>query len=295
MTLRSLLIGYDRWWFRKAPPHALAILRIGFGAFLLFYWGIRLPHAAMLYSREGILLPMPAGPLSFLFAPPSPQVATLRLCLMLSALLSFTVGFRTRLSAAVTFILYVYYWRLSLFQLGASFDRLFLFFLLILACSGCGKTLSADMRLRKGSFFAWEPVSIFPQRLIAMQIAATYLGVGWQKLTLRAWWSGEVLSVGFMGRWATPPAWAIARLNLPIWVYDAQVYLVKLFELTIPFGLWFRKTRWWYMLGGLLFHTGITILLGIWWFQVLIPAYIVFFQPEEVYGFLKRRLPDRIA
>jgi hypothetical protein len=76
--------------------------------------------------------------------------------------------------------------------------------------------------------------------------------------------------------------------------YDALNFVIKSFEFAMPFGLWSKKLRWWFFLGGFLFHTSITFFLNIWWFQVLIPAYIVFFDPEEVYVFLKKRSHGKI-
>ena len=295
MTFSSFSRAWNQWWFRTGPPHLLALYRIIFGGFLLIYFGIQLPYVAMLYSREGILLPLfePSTTLTLIFTPPSAAIAYFLFLTFLTFLLFFTLGFLTRVSAAVAMILYIYYWCISLFQFGTSFDRLFMFVLLVLVPSGCGKTFSMDMFFKRGSFAAWEPISVLPQRLIAVQITATYLGVGWQKLMLPAWQSGKVLVYGFMGRWATAPAWAIARWNLPLWFYDANVWLIKVFELTIPFGLWFRRTRWWYFLAGTLFHVGIAILLDIWWFVALIPSYIVFFEPEEILGFLTKTAQGR--
>ena len=281
---------WNHFWFRDCPPHLLAIFRIVFGAFLFFYFSLQLPNIAMFYSRAGILLPLyePNQMLTLIFTPPPVWAAYVLFITFLMFLLLFTVGFLTRVSGMVAFLLYSYYWILSLFQLGASFDRLFLFTLLVLSFSGCGKTFSLDMRIRRGSWLAWEPISILPQRLLAIQVTLTYFTVGWQKLFIPAWQTGKILAVGFVGRWATPPAWAIARMNIPLPYYDALNWIIKAFEISIPFGLWNRRTRWWYFAGGALFHIGIAVLLAIWWFVALIPAYILFFTPEEVFAFLKR-------
>ncbi|TSD00330.1 MAG: HTTM domain protein [Candidatus Peregrinibacteria bacterium Greene1014_49] len=275
---------WDRWWTRTVPPHALALFRIAFGLFLLLYFGMQIPHIAMLYSREGLLIPAftPDRLHTVIFTPPPAWAAHILFAVFTLFLISFTVGLCTRVSAGVSFILYFYYWILSLFQFGASFDRLFIFSLLVMAFSGCGETLSVDVKLRHGKWTAWEPVSILPQRILSLQIAVTYFGVGWQKLLLPAWQSGTILSYGFIGLWGTAPAYSLVRLNLPLWFYDALNWLIKAFEISLPFGLWSRRYQKWFFLGGAIFHILIAVLLAIWWFLALIPAYILFVEPEEV-------------
>ena len=283
---------WEQWWTREAPPHILALFRIVFGSFLLLYWGLKLPHVTMLFSEEGIVLPLfDAGFLGLFFAPPNSEVAWVLYSVHMGALLLLTVGLLSRVGAAIAFILSAYYWFLSLHLFGTSFDRLFLFTLLVLACSGSDRTFSVSMWWKHGSFFAWEAASILPQRLLAAQITATYLGVGWQKLWLPDWQSGEVLAYGFIGRWATPPAYALARMNFPLEVYDWAVTAIKGFEMLLPFGLWSERFRWWFFLGGALFHIGIAVLLAIWWFLVLIPAYILFYEPEEVLKVMSIAIP----
>ncbi len=74
-------------------------------------------------------------------------------------------------------------------------------------------------------------------------------------------------------------------------VYDAMTLITKVFESLMPIGLWIPRVRWFFFVGGFVFHLMIALLLGIWWFLVLVPAYVVFFEPEEIYVFLKRYFP----
>ena len=285
MRMRALLRRWDHWALRQAPPHILAIVRIALGLFLLLYWGLHLPDVALLYSRDGLVLPLyqdlPAA-LQFLLAPPSAGVALALYALFLVCLLCVTCGIALRTAGLIAVLFNTYYWYLSLYLFGSSYDRLFLFLLLVIALSGADRAYSLRMRLRTGKWDAWEPASVLPQRLIALQIAATYLGVGLQKLILPAWQSGEILPYSMIGAWATPLGLWLVRLNLPITVYDVLVEAIIFFECLLPFGLWWKPTRTWFVLGGALFHILITLLLGIWWFLILIPAYIVFWEPETL-------------
>lgn len=268
----------------------MALLRIGFGAFLFLYFALQTPHVAIFYGDHGIHLPLygtDSWPGVF-FAPPPTWVAYAIFGTLLTSLLLFTAGFFTRAFGAIALLIYAYYWILTLFQFGTSFDRLFLFTLFVFVCSGSHKALSIDMVLRHGSFWAWEKTSVLPQRILSAQIFMTYVGVGWQKMYLPDWQSGDILMRGFIGRWATPPAWWIAQLNIPLWIFDKLTWAVKTCEIFMPFLFWHRRWRWIAFAFGAFFHISIAILMAIWWFVALIPAYIVFLSPEEVCRFVCR-------
>jgi hypothetical protein len=263
---------------------------MGLGGFLLFYWGLQWAEVPMRYSREGLLLPLypPLSTVTIIFTPPPVWVAYVIYGSFLCALASFALGYRTRVSATIVLLLYAYYWILTLFHFGTSFDRLFMFMVLVFACSDSGATYSLDMLRERGSFCAARPVSILALRLIAVQITATYIGVGAQKIVLDAWQSGLVLAWGFEGRWATAPAYWILRQNIPLTVYDVLVKLITMWEVTMPVMLWSKKWRSFAFVTGALFHISIAILLSIWWFLALIPSYIVFLKPEDVRDWMTR-------
>lgn len=298
----SMTQKWNSWWLRKAPPHAISILRILFGLWMLLYFGLRIPHVAMLFSNEGLTIPydftIHYGSLPFIefiqsiLTPQSPEVAYALFLLHIAALLSFTLGAFTRTSALLVFLFYLYEMNLSYHHMGTSYNRLFLFFSFLFIFAQAGKTFSWDMKRKHGSILAWEPISIFFQRIIALQISATYLGVGMQKLWLPDWESGSMLLLSFQNMWATPLAFWVASKNLPMWIYDGMVMIVKAFEIAHPFGLWSKKWRLWFMAGGILFHLGVSLFLSaIWWFYAMIACYITFFEPEEVYERMRAWFP----
>ena len=285
MTMKIFHRHWNHFWFRPVPPHALALLRILSGAVLLLYWGLKAPPQQPLLADHGLVLPyFPAtsfGPLAPLF-PSALTVACILFAIFYACLILFTIGLQMRLAGLAAFLLYVYYWFLSLHLFNTSFDRLFLFTLLVLALSGADRTLSFRAWRESGDARSSVPVNILPQRLLMFQITIVYLGVALQKLWLPDWQSGEILSYSMVGVWGSSAGnWVVAR-NWPMAFFDVSVFLIKFFELAMPFGLWIRSMQRWFMAGGVLFHVGIAILLDIWWFLVLIPAYVLFFEPEDV-------------
>jgi hypothetical protein len=285
----AFLAQSEQFWMRAAPPHALAIFRIAFGAYLLFYWGLKAPHVPVLFSEEGIAIPRFAWTV---LTPPPAEIAWVVYGAFLLSLAALTLGFAARPAASVACALSLYYRLLSVHLFGTSFDRLYIFALAVLAFSGADRTFSLAMLRKRGSIFAWEKISILPQRILAAQLTATYLGVGLQKLFLPSWQGGEILAYGFTGRWATPLSRWIMRQNWPMQVFDAAVFLVKAFEISLPIGLWIPRVQWLFFLGTALFHTAIALTLGIWWFLILVPANVVFLEPERFLALLRRVFPQ---
>lgn len=285
---------WEHWWTRESYPHVIAIVRIVMGAWLVFYWGIRLPNITALYSTGGIVFPsipayMPER-LEWILTVPSPTVAFWIYAVHMTVLTALTIGFFTRTSAMIAFFTSWYYFYISHHLFHTSYDRLYMFSLLFLAISRAGEVFSIEAWEKYGSPLQWKKmVSIFPQRMFAFQITMTYFGVGFQKLWLPGWQTGEMLWYSMLGVWGTPLAFKITSLG---WspLYHVMVSLTKVIECFLPFGFWIRrgKIRWIAFTLGLIFHVLVDMLLYIWWFAVLIPAYIVFFSPEEVYAWLKK-------
>lgn len=274
---------WNRFWFEERSAAALGIVRIFFGVYLSIYALTYAPFAKTLFSYEGFSLPYFENPHP-LFAPvltaQSPAIAYALCGVFLLLAISFTVGFRTRLSAFGLLMLGLYFWQLDLHHFTTSYVRLEFLTLAALSLSGCGKALSMDMKRKHGSFFACEDTEVFIARILCIQLTITYFGVGAQKVLLPLWQGGEVLSYGFFSMWSTPLGWSIGRMNIPLPFWDACVELVKALEIMAPFGLWHRPTQLFWMALGAFFHISIALLMGIWWFVFLIPMYVLFL-PEE--------------
>ena len=288
---KTLRKRFEEFFFRDGPPHFLAAFRIVFGIFLFIHWSLNLLDVRMLFSDQGLVFPLNKGLGALwpsLFVPPTLPVAYALYLAMMISLALIVIGFCTRLALVLALALYIYYWHLFLHLLGGSFDRIFVFLLLVLLISGCDRTYSLRMYLKKGSWTAWEPVSVLPQRLIALQITALYIGVGWQKLWLPDWQSGEILRLSLMGRWATPIAFWWARQNLSAGFLDLSNEVVKFCQFVLPWMFWYRPTRW--LAFGLqaFFLIVITVFLGMWWFLALIPASFAFWEPEDIKEFFSR-------
>lgn len=283
---------WDHFWLRDVHPHGLALTRIAMGLFLLVYAGLYVPHLTILFSNEGLVLPLyidrfPA--FSLVLAPPSPLVAHIIYAVFLLAMLGITLGAFFRFSTFLTTLLALYHWQLQLHIFPTSYNRILFLCLIILFFSGAHRTFSIDQWRRSGSFFDWEKICILPQRLITLQITGTFLGVSLQKFWLPHWQGGEVLAYSYISRWGTELARIYARLPFTLLHYDSIVWVVKIVQPIAAVGMWIPRIRW----PSYIFLTGflllISVMLSIWWFVFIIPASILYWPQENVFAWCQKR------
>lgn len=296
--MSETLHPWDHFWVRQVPPHALAITRVALGLFLLVYAGLYVPNLAMLFSNEGLVLPLYLDrypSLAWLLSPPSPLTIYSIYALYLLSMVGITLGLWFRFSIIATLLGSLYIWQLQLHGFATSYNRILLFCLLILLFSGAHRTFSLDQKKRTGSAYDWEPISILPQRLITLQITATFLGVSLQKMWLPHWKGGEVLAYSYISRWATPVARWYAQLPLTLTHYGLVVWSVKILQPIAAIGIWVPRIR----IPSIIFLSAFLILVGamlsIWWFIFIIPAFILFYKPEDVLLRCHALMPGRIS
>jgi len=292
IIMHSLWQQWKRFWMREGPPYLVATVRIVCGLYLLLYVLSSFPHIPLLYSHAGIAIPNIYSTPAFvhpLLQLPSPTVAWVIYGVILAVIVSFTLGYRTRLSAILCLLGLTYYYQLSFHNAPATYHRLFFFLLVAFLFTDAGATFSLDAWWRFGSWFHAMPAPVLTQRLIAVQLSATYLGVAVQKLWLPDWQDPTMFFYSFQDMWSLPLAWWFVQLSPPFWVYSLMLFTVKLLELWIPVGLWIPKLRLYAIASGIFFHLIVSLFLSaIWWFWIMPLAYIVFFEPEEVEGFIDK-------
>lgn len=280
----ALSLAWHRFFLEPIAPHSLAVMRIALGATLVTLWLRYLPHVDILFSNRGLALPYwqpQAGSLSILLTHPSLPIAYVIYSTLLIASIGILLGWRFRLCSGIAAVILVYLALLSFHNFLTSWGRLLFFTLVILGMSGADRTYSLRMRKEKESWRAWDVVPAWPQRIIAIQIAATYLGVGLQKAYLPDWQGGEILAYAFVNGWSTPLAHAIAQWNMPMWIYDIAVTCVKMLHGLLPFVLWMPRWQKYAFAAGALFHLGVTMIMGMWWFLILLPLYAAFVEPRR--------------
>ena len=274
------LAPWNRFWFQRPALYALAAFRILFGSYLVWYIARDIAHVDVLYSEGGVYVP-------YLIPDIAPGVAGARAlyAAWLGAALLFTLGAWTRAVTPLLLVLHAYHYGLNIAVTHSVYDRLALLFLAYLCLARPARAWSLDARLarRRGATPPDPDVgSSFASRLIQLQLALFYTGVGLRKLVSPAWHTGDVLVFNFQGDWASPLGFWIVGLDLPGWLFGLGAWLVIALETTLGLGLFSKRLRPYYALAGAAFHLGVFLVLGFAEFFLCIGAYVLFFEDAQL-------------
>ena len=286
-------------------PRPLALLRICFGSLLLLGALEVAPLNIYLFSDEG-LLPSPAVPQvygraallgygdgvrapagftsgagvldfvasgrwSLLYFWDSPGFVRGYFAAFLAIGALFVIGWRTRLTGALTWLLYVGFLRRGDAHWGG--EQVYCGFLFLLVLARCGEAFSVDNWLRcrrlrargllsepgqagegagvgpgpghpRGLAAIYRRIPAWPQALIVLQLAICYAANGWAK-SGASWVSGDALLYTLqLDKWARAD-WQPLIVALGPWPFRLAAWGVLWWERLFPLllvGLWLRAT-----------------------------------------------------
>jgi len=304
--VKTLLHGWNRFWFAEQPATPIALFRILFGVLLLqvllvellpnfaYFYGVR----AIIDTSSTVTYWWNAQPRFDLFLL-GPETDAFRLSLffvLVVAAFTLTIGLFTRVSA-----IFVYLGLLTLHQqcpLNRDGGDAFMQIVALLLCfSHCKDAYSIDCLLEKkrnqsancGQNALFKP---WAQRLLQVQLAIIYGHSFINKAIGPAWQNGTAFYV------STHMADFI-RFPLPHFMEDLLIsqiltyytLVVELFMFTL---VWFKPFRYWVLLSGVILHCGIEYMMNLPGFETLMVAsYVNFIEPADlnrVIDWLKRKL-----
>jgi hypothetical protein len=285
----------DRWnsfWFASEPIYTLGLVRIVFGAVTVAWTLALLPDLYEVFGEQGVA-PQP-GRLDYQWSVLEIWTGdrALLICwvLLLASGLALTAGWHSRVAAVAVFVLLHSFVRRGMYIVNGG-DAILCIIALIMALCSCGAALSLDQRRRTGSFWSAQTRSVWPVRLLQVQLSVIYLVTVQAKLTGRTWTEGSAVFYAWLsdGRWATLPA--------PEWLADNAILVNVLswgtlaVELAIGVLVWNRHLRWWVLGAGVVMHLAIMVNLNVAFFSIAIFVLYVAFVPADTV----RDMPSRIA
>jgi uncharacterized membrane protein YphA (DoxX/SURF4 family) len=295
-SINTFFKAWDEFFYKKTDATALCIFRILFG-FFLFLNGISLVQDFHEWFGLGdkALIPLQDS-MNFYsnfrvniyrWLSPTEFSAWFVLGAYIVTSVFVMIGFKTRLSTIVCFILMVSMQNrnYSILNSGDTLMRCMLF-LMIFAPTHVKYSVDAYFRKQRGIAYSPE-ISLVTIRLMQLQFSLVYFATTLFKLKGYDWVDGT--AVYYTSRLVN-----FQRIVLPI-VFDfpSLVKFATWSALFIEFAMgtlvWVKELRIWVLLAGLLLHLGIEVSMSIGFFEwVMIAAYILFLEPKEV-EWLKNR------
>jgi Vitamin K-dependent gamma-carboxylase len=203
----------------------------------------------------------------------------------LVVLAAWTLGFRTRLTGVLAFLLQVWlYQRDPWYQHGG--DRVMRFATLAMVLSPAGAAWSIDhwLEARKPTWQACSAlVPGLARRLIQVQLAVIYMHSGWVKAQGSTWHEGTALYYALSdGQYQRAPQLLEPLLGSPLFQAIGQVatWMTLIWEGGFGLLILWGPTRAVAMVLGLLVHGGIGLMLNVgsfvwimlWCYLALLPA-----------------------
>ncbi|MCH8003359.1 MAG: HTTM domain-containing protein [Nanoarchaeota archaeon] len=277
------------FFFKKEDYTTIGLLRILTAAVILLSLINDLPFVVDYYSDDGVLsgrTSMFRSEFRFTILDyfGSPTFVIIFYFLLIIFLLLLLIGKYTRFSAIIAFILLssLHEKNTLILNSGDTLMRLMLFYL---AISPSGKCLSLDAIKRNKNIPSKEHKKrqqwyIWPRRLIQIQLAIVYIFAFLPK-TGTTWRDGTAVYY-FL---ANPQ---FARFNLEflgnyIFLVMLMTYATLLIELLFPILVWFKTTRKYMLIAGILLHSSILFASNITFFSlIMIVAHLAFIEPETI-------------
>jgi hypothetical protein len=281
-----LIREWNEFWFTERSPAPIGLFRIGLGA-MFFFWFLLIapPTLYTWYSERGPF------PLSFyhyykgstielsLFgglSDPHILLAIWALCLVLSIL--FMIGYFTKPSAFLLFLLYVSFNNRDPLVLNSG-DTMLRCCLFIMLLAPCGASCSVDriIAISRGKDRGGDPAprEMWTQRILQIQIALIYTATVCSKLNGRDWMNGTAVYYPLH-------MVDLARYPIPGWISNDTVINIMtwgtlVIEASMATLIWNRRLRPYALGAGVLLHSSIEYALNIPLFSmIMITSYLNF-------------------
>ena len=272
--------AWERFWFRAEPTSTLAVLRIVFGVVALC-WTISLaPDLDAFFGRSGLLASQPGagGAWGVLAVVHSNLAIQILFAALLCACIALTVGYQTRLASVLVFIGILSFERRNpyVFNTGDSLIRLLAFYIML---APAGSALSVDRWHRGGDMWEFPARSVWPLRLMQIQLSAIYLFGLWVKLQGTTWNNGTAVSyairISDLSRFPMPHFMSHSML-----VANVLTFGTLAVELSLAVLVWNRRARPWVLLAGVCLHLGIDYSIRVGFFSLaMFTLYLSFLDP----------------
>ncbi len=287
--------AWNRFLFAPVSARPLGLFRIVYGVLMVAYLLLMTVEFNFWYTDQGLLQGNEAyeaagstwrgqvehlrfSPLNYVHDPISPRVVY---AIALVSAVGLTVGWRTRTMSIVFWLAF-----LSLYHRNPSSNggpdampAIVSFYMMLCPC-GAAYSIDALREARKRGTEAEPLITPWALRLLQMQMCLVYFQSCVIKCDGATWMDGTATHYVLFNR-------EFGFFNLewlgayPLLV-NGMTHVALLAEFALAFWLWFRPTRRWAILGGIVLHAGIRPVLNIPGFgELMCATYLAFLDPDE--------------
>lgn len=289
ISFKSLSLWWNEFFYTESDPSTLGVYRIILG-FFLFLNGISLIPDFEVWYGVGVnsLVPLKDS-LEFysnlrlnLFKWLSPTESSAWFVLVTYTISAFflMIGFKTRLSSIVCFLLLVSLQNrnYAILNSGDTIMRCMLFLVMLSPCH-LKYSIDSFLRRKQGEVVpSYVPATFL--RLLQLQFSIVYLATTLFKLKGYDWVDGTAV-------YYTSRLENFQRIIIP-YVFDFS-FLIKtitwsalLIEFSMGSLIWIKEYRKWVLLAGIMLHAGIELTMNIGFFEwIMMGSYVLFLEKDE--------------
>lgn len=297
MKAKEFCNRWDKFFFQEAPVEGLALFRVLIGSLALVtflqdslimndLWG---PMA--LQTTETMLKNYSFPIMSiFQFLKLTPTLLYGLVGLQILSLFTFTLGYKTRLSNWLAFILMVSFNQRNI-NILSSADLLIriMFFLMLFSPSGNAYSIDSIIARLKGKMLPRD-CSRWPLRLIQMQIAVVYVSTVIAKAKGITWLDGS--AVYYATRSSDLTRFPVPFILDQFWTVKLITWSTLVIELALGTVIFFDEIRKKVIILGVIFHLGIEYMMSIPQFEWLMIICLMAMFKIEDYRFFDNQLKN---
>jgi hypothetical protein len=202
--------------------------------------------------------------------------------LFIGLILCFLLGIGTRFVAIFAWVLHMGFLQRN-YSILFGADLVLGLILFYLAFTRCEDRLNFWnwLRQRQVPRRAPEALSSAFSRLLQIQLLVIYAYTGFEKLRGASWWDGTALWTVLGNPQMVVVDMGFAR-NFPLLI-SVMTFSAVIFEIYFPFAMLIPVLRKPWLFAGVLFHSGIGMMMSLWTFSLSMMApYWLFLSPAEV-------------
>jgi len=276
------LNSFYKTFFDKENAEPLGLVRIAVGVLVMLTFLMDAPYIADYYSDDGFV---PQAAVDSLFRDyrfslldniSTPVVVYAAYFALLAAAFFMTIGYKTRIASILTFVLLLSFHERNWLILtsGDTLLRIMVFYLM-LTNSGAAFSIDSMRNKFKTLIPKWNRL------LIKYQVSIFYFFSGFSKASGSLWVQGTAAYYAMNNPIFS--RFSMEWLNQAPFLVNVLTWGTVFIELSVPFLLWFRKTRLLAIALVIMLQLGIFVTMNIGTFQLLsIAVVLIFLEKSDI-------------